>query len=454
MKTIRLAWNYIKQNRATSLLGILLAAFGSAILCLLLLTSDQLATQLDRNSRGIDLVVGAKGSPTQLILSSIYHVDNPTGNIRLHEARALAANPMVNLAVPLALGDNYRGHRIIGTDSTFMELYGLRLAAGQLWEGDFEAVIGASVASQRGLQIGDTFTGAHGLSAGGHEHDEHPYTVTGILEQTGRLTDGLILTSVRSVWEVHGIHETTTAESLEDTEEIGSQQDPGAVDNLETGLVADADTATATITEAEDEEEVVYVRSMMPSLQSNEETNLEITAMLIQYRTPNAVAVLPRMINQSTNMQAASPAIESARLFSLLGVGIDSLQVLAYIIMIMAAFSVFISLYSSFRRRKYDLAVMRTLGASRSRLFSMVIAEGMMITLAGTVLGLVIGHIAMYLISMEAGQAGSLFKALKIVPGEGWLIVLGLLIGFLAAVIPAIRAYYTPISQTLAEKNN
>src|SRR5690606_32020554 len=114
MKTIRLAWNYIKQNRATSLLGILLAAFGSAILCLLLLTSDQLATQLDRNSRGIDLVVGAKGSPTQLILSSIYHVDNPTGNIRLHEARALAANPMVNLAVPLALGDNYRGHRIIG----------------------------------------------------------------------------------------------------------------------------------------------------------------------------------------------------------------------------------------------------------------------------------------------------------------------------------------------------
>src|SRR5690606_34972197 len=141
-----------------------------------------------------------KGSPTQLILSSIYHVDNPTGNIRLHEARALAANPMVNLAVPLALGDNYRGHRIIGTDSTFMELYGLRLAAGQLWEGDFEAVIGASGASGRGLQIGDRLAGARGLSAGGHEHGEHPSAVTGILEQTGRLADGLILTAVRSVW--------------------------------------------------------------------------------------------------------------------------------------------------------------------------------------------------------------------------------------------------------------
>src|SRR5690606_30673676 len=153
-------------------------------------------------------------------------------------------------------------------------------------------------------------------------------------------------------------------------------------------------------------------------------------------------------------MQAASPAIESARLFSLLGVGIDSLQLLAYVIMAMAAFSVFISLYHSFRSRKFDLAVMRTLGASRTRLFGIVIVEGMIITGIGTALGLFLGHLAMYYVGAKAGQAGSLINAFKLIPGEGWLIVIGIAIGFFSAIIPAIRAYNTPISRTLAERNN
>src|SRR5690606_1970833 len=104
-----------------------------------LLTSKQIEEQLTSNSQGIDLVVGAKGSPIQLILSSIYHIDNPTGNISYREARALAANRLVKLAVPLSLGDNYRGHRIIGTDSSFLQLYGLELETGRLWQSDFEA---------------------------------------------------------------------------------------------------------------------------------------------------------------------------------------------------------------------------------------------------------------------------------------------------------------------------
>lgn len=436
MKTLRLGWNYIKQNRATTVLGILLATFGSGILCLLLLTSHQLEKQLERNSRGIDLVVGAKGSPTQLILSSIYHVDNPTGNISFREARQLAENPMIHLAVPLALGDNFRGHRIIGTDSSFFELYGLQLEDGRLWEADFDAVIGANVAREQGLKIGDEFTGAHGLTSGGHVHDEHPYVVRGILSHRGQLTDDLILTTIRSVWAVHGLHE----------EASGAASTANAFEES----IADSDTG---FIDEEKEVEEIYVRSMFgPS--SDSVPDQEITAMLVQYRTPNAIAVLPRLVNQSTNMQAASPAIETARLFSLMGVGIDSLQILAYIIMAMAAFSVFISLYNSLKNRKYDLAIMRTLGASRTRLFGMILAEGILITLIGTVLGLVLGHIAMHLISLRAGNAGTLLSAIQVVPGEGWLLVIGLFIGFLAAIIPAFRAYHTPISETLAEKNS
>lgn len=428
MNVLKLAWTYIKQNKATSSLGILLAAFGSGILCLLLLTSNQLADQLDNNSRGIDLVVGAKGSPTQLILSSIYHVDNPTGNISYAEAQSLAANPMIKLAVPLALGDNFQGHRIIGTDYSFLELYGLELADGRLWEADFEAVIGASVARERGLKIGDRFAGAHGLSEGGYVHDEHLYEITGILEENGRLTDRLILSNISSVWSVHGLGE--------EKEEVDETKEETVVDEQ---------------TNAEGEEEgVTYVKSMIGDMLGND---LEITAMLVQYRTPSAIAVLPRLINQSTSMQAASPAIESARLFSLLGVGIDSLEILAYIIMFMAAFSVFISLYNAFKSRKYDLAIMRTLGASRGKLFGIVIAEGILITFVGAVLGIFIGHLAMYLISVKAGNAGSLISAFQLNAEEGWLLAIGVSIGFVAAIIPAFKAYNTSISQTLAESN-
>ncbi len=445
MNTFKLAFQYIKQNKATAILGILLAAFGSAILCILLLTSNQLENQLDQNSRGIDLVVGAKGSPTQLILSSIYHVDNPTGNINMREAQLLSNNPYVRLAVPLALGDNFNGHRIIGTDSSFLEIYQMDVEKGRLWEKDFEAVIGAEVASLQGLKIGDRFVGAHGLSQEGQIHGEHPFEVTGILGKTGKLTDRLILSTIGSVWAIHGLHEGDSDEEDAPAEEVQSEEE-GSEGEEATAEEVQSDEAGSDEGDAEEEEEVVYVKSMVdPGIPDK-----EITALLIQYNHPAAIGLLPRMVNQSTSMQAASPALESARLFSLLGMGIDSLTNLAYIIMFMAAFSVFISLYNAFKNRKYDLAIMRTLGASRGKLFGMVIAEGILITVFGAILGVIFGHLTMYLIAMQAGNAGSLISAFQFQWEEAWLLVVGVAIGFFAAIIPAIKAYRTSISETLA----
>src|SRR5690606_32554707 len=164
----------------------------------------------------IDLVVGAKGSPLQLILSSLYHVDNPTGNISLHEAQKLATNPFIELAVPISLGDNFKGHRLIGTDSSYLELYDLTIKEGVIWNKPFEALIGSAVASKQGLKIGDTFHTAHGLSAEGHVHDEHPFLITGILQQSGSIVDNLILCNLESVWDVHGIHHETNHDEKED----------------------------------------------------------------------------------------------------------------------------------------------------------------------------------------------------------------------------------------------
>jgi len=444
MNVLQIAWKNIHQNPATSILGILLTAFGTGILCILLLTSHQIEEQLDSNSRGIDLVVGAKGSPIQLILSSIYHMDNPTGNISLAEARKLAANPMVKLAVPLSLGDNYKGHRIVGTDSTFLQLYNLELDDGRLWQSDFEAVIGAEVARKHGLKIGDAIYGSHGLSSEAHMHDEHPYIITGILKPGHHVVDRLIISNLASVWRMHGDDENhdhpPAAEHAEEHE-----HDVAGVDEHEHHHGEQHDQDQPSGDRQADEPQLV--KSMMGDVGSGER---EITSMLIQYRNPAAIGMFPRLVNQQSSMQAASPALESARLFSLLGIGIDSLQVLAYVIMLMAALSVFISLYNALKSRKYDLAVMRTLGASQGKLFGIVIAEGILLTFVGAIMGIVIGHTVLYFIGASTGGAATFMEAFTVLPQETVLVVIGVAIGFVAAVIPAVKAYRTSISNTLS----
>ena len=151
-------------------------------------------------------------------------------------------------------------------------------------------------------------------------------------------------------------------------------------------------------------------------------------------------------------MQAASPALETARLFSLMGVGIDSLEILAYVIMIIAGLSVFISLYNALKDRKYDLAIMRTLGASKIKLFTMLIVEGLVITFIGGILGLIIGHIGLYLISTQTSESADFIQAFHIYSKE-WLILLtACLIGVIASLIPAVKAYNTTISTILGNK--
>ena len=150
-------------------------------------------------------MVGAKGSPLQLILSSVYQADFPTGNIPLAEAERWRRHPLVESAIPLALGDNLAGFRIVGTEHAYAEHYGASLAAGRLWQAPFEATIGARVAADTGLAAGDRFVGSHGLAGGGAEHGAHAYTVVGVLAPSASVLDRLVLTPIESVWEVHGM---------------------------------------------------------------------------------------------------------------------------------------------------------------------------------------------------------------------------------------------------------
>jgi putative ABC transport system permease protein len=404
MSPFKISWKNIWSKPLNAALNILLIAFGTAILTVLLLASTQIEDKLDKNSKDIDLVVGAKGSPLQLILSSIYYIDFPTGNIPMKEAQKLMKNPFVKRAVPLALGDNYNGVRIVGTDSNYISLYGLKIHSGKFWQADLEATIGANVAKEQNLKVGDTFFGGHGLTEMKDEHKDHAYKVVGILAPQQNVTDNLILTGIGSVWKMHG-----------DEGETDEHHDhEGETDHAH-----------------------------------NEDR--EFTSLLIQYRSPMAVAMFPMMVNQTTNMQAASPAQESTRLFSLIGVGIDTLQWFAVLIMFIAAISVFVNLYNSLKERSYDLAIMRTLGASKGKLFSLIILEGLILTLIGTIIGVVLGHSILYLIGNYQESSQAKMNGLLFIKEEFYLLVAGLFIGMVASIIPAIQAYRSNISKILAK---
>ena len=154
MSLFGLSLAYIRARALNAALNLVLLALGVGMIVLLLLFSAQLEDRLTRDARGIDLVIGSKGSPLQLILSSIYHVDFPTGNIPLADAERWAEHPLVAEAIPLALGDSLAGFRIIGTEHAYAGHYGGELAAGRLWEAPFEATLGALVAAQTGLARG------------------------------------------------------------------------------------------------------------------------------------------------------------------------------------------------------------------------------------------------------------------------------------------------------------
>lgn len=408
MNLFILVWNYLKSRPLNTALNILLLSLGIAVITTLLLFNKQLQQKITENSRGIDLVVGAKGSPMQLILCNIFHVDFPTGNINLAEAETIARNRLVKNAIPLALGDSYSGFRIIGTSSKYPELYKAELATGAWWQKEMEVTLGSAVARKLQAKVGDTFESTHGLTQQGHAHDEQKFVVTGILKETNTVVDDLILTSIESVWAVHDIH--------------------------------DHDTLEETVTRS----------PLIPSVAAGDSTK-EITSLLIQYRSPMGAIQLPRFVNSKSSLQAASPAFETARLFSILGVGADILKGFGYILIFISALSIFIALYNSLKERRYDLAIMRSMGARKSTLVKSVLMEGSVLTLLGSGIGLLLAHGVLVIAPLvvegarQTGVNGFVFYS------EEWIILLAsLLLGLLCSVIPAVQAYRTDISKVLA----
>lgn len=401
-----LALAYLREKPLATLLNIVLLGLGVGTIISLSLTLSQAEKSMDRDATGIDLVIGAKGSPLQIILSTVFHIDIPTGNISVAEAERVTANPAVKRAIPLALGDSFKTFRIVGTSPAYVELYGASLQSGRIWNSPLEAVLGAEVARITGLIPSAAFASAHGLTDGGN-HADHPYKVVGVLKSTGSVIDRVILTSVESVWMVHEHTEKPDAD-----QKINTRNNRGHAD---------------------------------------QENNMAVTAYLVQYATPLAAASFPRMVNANSGLQAASPAMETARLFNLLGFGVTALKGFAIIMMVCAALGIFVGLMNALDERRTDLALLRVMGASRATVFLTIVSQGFALGVAGVILGVFIGHAGVEWIGDSLDKTHRIaLTGFTVIAEEFWIAAGALGLAVLAGVFPAWRAYRNAMPELLS----
>jgi putative ABC transport system permease protein len=397
MNAFTLALANIKARPMQAGLCVAASAAGMVLLAAIFLLSQAIETGFTRNAEGIDVVAGAKGSPLQLVLSTVYHADVPTGNIEVKDADRLAHHPQVKEAIPLALGDNYRGWRIVGTTPQYLDMYRASFADGHIWKQSFDAVAGALT----GLKTGAQFAGAHGLSADSDDvHDFHLYKITGTLKPTGTVLDRLILTSVESVQELHSHPD---------------EHDHDAKEELESAH--------------------------------------QVTALLLRVKSPVAVMNLPREINRSMSLLAASPAYEMTRLAASIGFGRDMLTALGMGFVVLSSLMLLSTLASSLAARRYDLGVLRVLGGSPGMLFMTVMAEGLLLSSIGAAAGLLAGHaLAFAALLCLPSLNGIAMPGLFLVPQvmDGILLLIGLGAGLAAGLVPALSAGRMDIAALLA----
>jgi putative ABC transport system permease protein len=255
----------------------------------------------------------------------------------------------------MGLGDNYHGYRIVGTDTNMFNLADRRepgkhlfnLSAGRFFQNDFEAVVGAQVARQTGLKMGDTFVGTHGLvvTPGSSEHRAFPYKVVGILAPGGGSSDRAIYITLASVWRIHE-------------------------------------------KEADIHRKIAGVEPSAPST-----NNLEVTSVLLRLKAVGLRLWMSQEIQKRTEAMAAIPVNEMLRLYQqVLGPMQRVLLAVAALVVVVSALSITATLYQSAERRRRDLAVLRALGAHPRELFALVVIEAVLLTLMGLAAGWLIGH--------------------------------------------------------------
>lgn len=401
MTLLLLVYRSLRQHALSTLVTTVSIALAGGLLLTVWAVRKQSQKAFTETATTFDAVLGPRSSKLQLVLNAVFHLEASPGNIGWSDYEALRRHPLVKSALPIAVGDNYRGYRLAGTlgeGLEQLELQGgerLRVAAGgAFWSGAeaHEAVVGSFVAERLGLGVGDHFHPSHGLEhseADEHEHEEE-YTVVGVLEPTGSPMDRVIWIPLAGLQRMSG-------------------HDPKAAN--------------------------------------------EISAVLVQLRTPAAGLMLDQLYNRQGNRLTFAYPVGAvvAELFAKIAWFDRVLALIAYVVALVAGASVLASIYNSMSARRRDLAILRALGAHRRTIFGAVFAEAAAIGAMGALLGVGVGVFLFAVVaSIVRAQTGVI---LSLSPADPTLWQVPLAMVLLAAaggVVPAIKAYRVPVAESLA----
>jgi putative ABC transport system permease protein len=482
MNLFKLSWRNIIHRPLSSGLSVLLLASGIAIILTTLLTTSQLEDKFKENVKDVDFVVGANGSRLQLMLCNIFQVDNPTGNIQYSEYKSIDNYPLVEQAIPISMGDNYQTYRIVGTTEEYIELFNGEIIEGKLWDEPLQAVIGSGIASKLNLSIGSKFYGGHGLGQSTHIHKDLSYEVVGILGQNGTVLDNLLLVDIQTAWIVHAGEEheakgSTEVRPLKEGEKVMTIEEfmyQDSIDNIETPqgeelelteIKPKVDSAAlkkllarqkliAQAKAGKKEPAIIYDSKYDSILSTIPDEDRQVTGVLVAVLKGSAKSKLSvsNHLNKMKSVMMADVSIELVKLEELMSPATGVMELLAIVIMIIAAVSMFIAMFNSLKDRQYEVALMRIMGGSSRTVFATIIIEGIYLSVLGFLLGWLLSHFGMQIFAGHLSEAYHFdFKGWIFLDTEIYLFIGALCIGIVSALYPAYKAYSIDLSKTLSK---
>lgn len=371
---------------------------------------------------GTDLVIGARTSPVQLMLYSVFRIGEATNNIRWDSFQAIASHPSVAWAIPLSLGDSHRGFPVLGTSPEYFEhfRYGaaqaLTLSEGRRFnsgiEGVFETVLGAEVAQRLGYRLGDRIVLSHGLGGAGlAEHGDKPFVVVGLLARTGTPVDRTVHVNLAAIEAIH-------------LDWQGGAPLPGF--SIPPEFVRKFDLAPK-----------------------------QITSALVGLKNRAAVFRMQRFVNEYDKepLLAVLPGVALDQLWQVLGVLEQTLLAVSAMVVLVGLSGLTAVILAGLNERRRELAILRSVGARPRDIFLMLIVESMGMTIAGVVLGIALLDLATLLVGpwLQA-QYGLVIHPVLVSAHELPLLGMVIGVGLLASLVPGYRAYRLSLADGLTPR--
>jgi putative ABC transport system permease protein len=389
----------LRQHALSTIVTALSVALGGGLLMSVWVVKDQSRAIFTGVNGGFDAVLGARGAKLQLVLNAIFHLEASPGNITWSDYQDIKNNPAIETAIPIAVGDNFHGYRLVGTLPELFEK--AEYSAGKHYElqpgGEFfdparrEAVAGSFVAQKLGLKRGDKFHPYHGLIF--NEKDQHAetYVVVGVLKPSNTPADRVIWIPLEGIEKMTG-HDTNAATD---------------------------------------------VSAVLVKLKGGPETGMRLDTL---YNKEGKRLTFAWPIGQVT-----------AELFNKIGWFDRLLELVSYLVALVATGSILASIYNSMNERRREIAILRALGARRRTIFGAILLEAAAISALGMVISF-----GIYVIIMTGAaavirtQTGVVLEPLQFNPVMFWAPLGLILLGALAGIVPAIKAYRTDVAENLA----